>query len=309
VRDTHVSESDYRAVARESADEAAAAARHYLERGGFARSGSRGLGDLVPWTTVRDGDTVRLKQGSFVTAKTYRLRNVDEVPALSERLVYRLYLTSDGKRSANPDGSTTELDRFIRECPPLRSRRPVVHEFLIQGGWSVKKAGTTGRPVGRPKRTIDVSTTRARLEAEMPGVDLGSLSFGRGRQMEKSTSEALALALAELSYPPNAIPVEAIAAVLGCKKDTVYRLRLRGAEMRKNSPKGEDTRANEVHAETYWAFRAGWKARYVERHGQAPTRFFSPIAYRNAKRIKEITDATHDARAGHPQSGELPRAA
>lgn len=115
----------------------------------------------------------------------------------------------------------------------LGDEAAIVRDYLSQGGWTSRKAGTTGTPQGAPRRGVVGSPLRKRLQLSFPKVsveDLGD-AVRRGRHRtatERDLYDRLCI-FAAASHP--AINHRALASELGVEVRTVDKIVQKGRNM------------------------------------------------------------------------------
>lgn len=188
-----------------------------------------------------------------------RVLGVVAVADADERVAERS-LTA-GMRLIGAD-SDARLERQWRE---LDMGGATTRDWLAQDGWHVEKLGPTGRAKGRPPQLgVPSAAVELRIQNQRPAYALAEMlaSLGKRRRTpvevlrHNELARTVAGAMASPMRKPPAVSVAAMATFLGCTPNTVYRLRTKGQEMQKKSPKGGEA---ELRPSTYWAF-ASWTA-------------------------------------------------
>lgn len=249
-------------------DSFAAAQRHFGGGRDWLGPVSVGWGDLVFPVLERERGSLdfwRLRLLGELLPGRFRRRGGRELLG---------WLEGSSRRSAGA------FEGFMEGLPHGLSAEPdVLTDFLAAGGWRVVTAGSSGLPVGRPRKVVAVDVVRARIERELGrlGVSMGfddlaaaaQRGAGRPSASDLAVREVLARVLDRVCYPPSAMPAGATSEALGCSLAAVYRFRREGAKLRNNSTKGMEGR--------YWGFR-GWDVvvRDDPRRGFPPQVWYRP---------------------------------
>ena len=246
--------------------------RRWLLQGGrgFSRKAGIDLGELVPVRRVWCGFT-RGRDGR--PARAYRLVRGSEIldGVFTERSGARLrrWFEREARRPDRVFFAGLPLDSFIRNQHRLdrgllsfagsENCEEADRDFLSAGGWHIESHATgvgAGRPPQPPTAAERIHSLLEQQRPRYPIDQMKTTLACRGRKpaaeaaMYAELGRVVAAAMSGRRRGRSAIQVESLAEFLGCTPNTVYRLRAKGREVQKNSPKGEGLRPS-----TYWAFR------------------------------------------------------